>query len=390
MTDLTNIYDLPEPDEPAKARSLALINMIKETILDQGGSISFSHFMRLALYHPAFGYYSSDNLTIGKSGDFTTAPEISPLFGKCLANQFITTLQNPDTRHVLELGPGSGKLACDLLTHWKEHDCVPDKYYLYEISHSLREKQRLALRALHPDLSEKLVWLETLPTTFSGIIIGNEILDALPFDCFVIENNECLERRVGWENEQFAWVTLPAPKILSDPISQLALANGYASEFNNTLPGFIKGICDSLQSGIAIFIDYGYGQREYYHPQRSTGTLTCFYRHRKHANPLIMPGLQDITAHVDFTRVIEYASEYGCTLAGFTTQAGFLLGNDLLAFAADMEKGLSPKSEFELHQAVKTLTLPTEMGEVIKVMAFGKKIGEPLASFKLQDRRRDL
>lgn len=384
---MADIYELSEKN---RQRSLALTDIIRQAIADGGGKISFSHFMGLALYQPAFGYYTAENFTIGQSGDFTTAPAISPLFAYCFANQCQPILSTPGMNYILELGPGTGQFACDLLFKLQEMDCLPEKYYFFEISPILREKQKACLATHHPALLSRCVWLSDLPTNFQGVIIGNEVLDALSVDRFEVKNGSINECMVGWKDNQFYWQNTPAPSAMQAALADISFPAAYQSEVCLNLPAFVGKVCDSMQRGLILFADYGYGRDEYYHPERRNGTLTCFYQHKRHSDPLILPGLQDITAHVDFTRVIECASEHGADLAGFTTQAGFLLANNLLSFAEKIISTASPKDEFKLNQAIKTLTLPSEMGETIKVMALSKELPTPLPAFTLQDRRRDL
>lgn len=393
---MTTIYDLPAPPNSKLTRSKALEEHIRQEIDKQDGCISFAHFMGLALYHPQLGYYNADTFSLGKHGDFTTAPEISPLFARCFARQSLQIFAHLGTSNVLELGAGTGRFAHDFLHTLNTFDALPEHYFIYEISVNLRKKQQDFLRTISQEFFSRITWLDTLPTNFKGTIIANEVLDALPFHCFRIEENEIKERCVGWEKDKFIWqLCSPTTPLLTEKVAHLielyGLKPGYEAEINLSLPPFLHAIATSLTQGVMLFADYGYGQREYYHPARRHGTLTCFYQHDKHENPLIFPGLQDITSHVDFTYLIETAVENACSLQGYTSQAAFLLANGLMEFAAEAEKNLAAADEFQLHQAIKLLTLPTEMGEVIKVTALGKNV-EPqrLQGFGLQDRRRDL
>ncbi|EKD71659.1 MAG: hypothetical protein ACD_46C00131G0001 [uncultured bacterium] len=371
------------------------MSLISREIDTNGGAISFATFMELALYHPIVGYYNSPNFSLGNDGDFITAPHISSLFAKCLARQCASILQALSSKNILELGPGEARLTADLLHELQQQNCLPEHYFLYEISENLRQKQQDFLQKTCPQWMNRIVFLNEIPEKFSGLIIGNEVLDAIPVDLFAIENHTLKERCVAQKNGEFYWLNHePQSAIFAENgahiLRQYALPNGYQSELHLQLASFIQRISRALTQGVAIFIDYGYAEAEYYHPERTQGTLTCFYRHQKHGNPLINPGAQDITAHVNFTRVIEVAAENGCELAGYTTQAAFLLACGLLDLAAEEEKNLSSTQEFKLHQAIKTLTLPTEMGEIVKVMALSKHFDLPLTGFAFQDRRRDL
>lgn len=395
---MTTIYDLPKPTNAALERSKALTTYLIHQI-NQEGMISFSAFMENALYHPAYGYYNASTFTLGKKGDFTTAPIISPLFAQCFAEQCRQFFLFAGTHDILEIGAGTGQFAKSLLDALEKSNSLPSHYYIYEISPHLKKVQQAYLRSNCPASASRVIWLDQLPVDFKGIVFANEVLDALPFDCFSIHQDKMMERCVTWEKNQFSWhltePRTPGLAQLANKIqAQYHLDEGYESEINLTLPNFLTAITNALKEGIILFADYGYGQREYYHPERRLGTLTCFYQHHHHHNPLILPGLQDITAHVDFTQVAEYGAGNGCTLMGYTTQAAFLLSLGLIEMAAEKKTQiLSAADEFELHQAIKVLTFPTEMGDRVKLIAFSKGISEdmpPLVGFKQQDRRRDL
>lgn len=392
---MTTIFDPPEPGSDAAQRSKMLAECIRKEINAQGRPISFAKFMEMALYHPEFGYYNARDIEIGKKGDFTTAPEISPLFSRCFTQQLVQIAELFGTVDILEIGAGSGRLSKDLLTELNNASFLPGHYYIYEISPSLRQKQHNLISNECADFLQNITWLEQLPENFDGIIIMNEVLDAAPVHCFKIEEDGIKERCVTWKNDQFEWeITEPTTPELKSAVENLTklyhLESGYQSEINLNLHPFISAIANSLIRGVILIADYGYGQKEYYHPQRDRGTLTCFYQHNKHDNPLVLPGLQDITAHVDFTRVIDIASDYHCSLKGFTTQASFLLACGLLNIVDEEQMNLTALQQIKLFQAMKVLTMPTEMGDVVKVMALGRKVGIPLIGFTLKDRSRDL
>ena len=370
-----------------------LANIIHDHITTSGGSISFARFMELALYHP-LGYYQAANFTLGREGDFTTAPEISPLFAHCFAQQCQQIALQVDNSTILELGAGTGAFACELLQRLSAANALPIHYYIYDISPVLREKQREYLLSHCDEHIDRVTWLETLPTDFIGTIIANEVLDALPISCFQIEKDSVYERVVATNNNQFNWELIPATGKLLTAVTQLMaechMAEGYQSEICLPLPDFISSLANCLSRGVILLADYGYGRREYYHPQRRHGTLTCFYQHRHYDNPLLLPGLQDITAHVDFTAVAEAAVASGLEINGYTTQAAFLLANGLMTLAEQQEQLLSEPERFKLHQAIKTLTLPTEMGDLIKIMGLTKNCSLDLTGFSLLNRLRDL
>ncbi|MFZ2314486.1 MAG: SAM-dependent methyltransferase [Gammaproteobacteria bacterium] len=387
---MTTINDLPAPSAAQLARSKALSDLLQQRIKEQG-PISFADFMEAALYHPELGYYNAPEFNLGKSGDFTTAPEISPLFAGCLARQCEQILKHLQTGDILELGAGTGRLACQLLLALEVLDCSPPHYYIYEVSVKLREKQKAFLQTNCPQFFERFIWLDELPQDFTGIIIANEVLDALPVHCFEVTEAGILERYVDVVDDQFYFkLAPPTSSELLSRVANLDLPLGYASEMNLNALNYTEQLSNGLSQGVILFLDYGYGQPEYYHPERRKGTLTCFYQHHHHDHPFYYPGLQDITAHVDFTNIIDKAADAGCTLEGFTSQAAFLLGCGLMELANKAEQGLSAVELFQMHQAIKLLTMPTEMGDVIKVMGLGKNIELPLIGFSLQDRRRDL
>lgn len=389
-----NTYQaLPVPDDHALAKSNALVRLIQQEITSAQGFLPFNQFMELALYQPQYGYYQNPGLAIGsKTGDFTTASEISPLYAACFARQCQDIFNQTPLNNLLELGAGTGRFALNILNRLEALDALPEAYVIYEVSASLKAQQQALFAKARPDLLSRITWISDLPEQFSGIIIANEVLDAIPCHCFVYHEGEYFERMVGWENNTFVWRHKnPSPELAS-AINELDLhvGNGYHSEINLASAAYVGKICELLKSGIVLFADYGYGQHEYYHPQRAQGTLSCFYQHHTHQNPFLYPGLQDITAHVDFTRVISSAADHGGKLLGFTTQSAFLLANHLLDETELFAKDLSEAEKFNLHQAIKILTMPMEMGDVIKIMAIGIGCNLTLQGFTGLDRRRDL
>jgi SAM-dependent MidA family methyltransferase len=387
--------DLPIPSPAVRTHSEQLLAVIKQTIQQQGDLLSFAHFMEVALYHPEFGYYNSPSFALGQRGDFITAPELSPLFAQCMAQQCQRVLASCQPKQILEFGAGTGRFAKDLLFALASLHCLPDRYYILERSMTLRQKQYDLFRTACPQWIDRFTWLDTDPTHFTGVIIANEVLDALPVHCFRIEEHGIKEYGVTWDQNRL--IRLPCTPFspgLMDTVRSLQtlydLRSGYESEVNLQLPTFIKRMAQMLTQGLIMLADYGYGQRQYYHPARCQGTLTCFYQHHRHHDPFFLPGAQDITAHVDFTRVAEIAAEQGCTLAGYTTQAAFLLACGLPQLATAAEQHLTPIETVQWRQAIKRLTLPTEMGETIKIMGLTKRIDLPLLGWTLQDRRRDL
>jgi len=384
---------LPTPDPTAQAYSDKLSEIIRQEIIQAGGFITFARFMELALYAPGLGYYSAGQHQFGKGGDFITAPEISPLFSQCVAQQFKQILCELGKGDILELGAGTGVFAKDLLLELEVLDNLPEHYFILEISAELRARQKKILSLHCPHLLPRITWLDSLPTAMDGIIVANEVLDAMPVHCFSIDNSGIKERCVTWDKDHFTWLlTAPTTPTLAQSISLLlqeyALPKGYESEINLGLSAWIKSIAASLNRGVILLFDYGYGRAEYYHAERKMGTLMCYYQHQRHDDPFKLIGLQDMTAHVDFTTVVDTAATAGYALAGYTIQAAFLLNCHLLELA--QKKVITSIAQFNQIQAIKKLTLPSEMGELIKVMALSKNYTKQLCGFPLPDRRRDL
>jgi len=338
--------------------------------------------MQMALYEPGLGYYVAGKNKLGAAGDFTTAPEISPLFSQCLANQCAQILQQNKEWQILEFGAGRGIMAADILLHLEMLDCLPEKYLILELSPELQARQRDTLNRLAPHLSEKVEWLSSLPDKpFQGIMLANEVLDAMPVEMFsIIEGNwftagVCINEQTNDANEFDLVLTegagkLPIPPTLHDKDWQ-HYPSPYTSEFNPNLQGWINSIADILEQGLVLLIDYGYEHNDYYRLERDHGTLLCHYRHHVHDQALLWPGLQDITASVDFTAVADAAELAGLTVAAYTTQANFLFSNGLEPlFNQALES--NPEQQYQLAQQVRLLTLPSEMGERFKVISLTK------------------
>jgi len=386
---------LPEVDEAMRAHSELLQDRIREAIVARGGSIGFDQFMQMALYEPGLGYYTSAWRKFGEQGDFITAPEVSPLFGGCLANFCQHALSSVDDGSILEFGAGSGRMAADILTELDARDALPSAYLIVEVSAELQQRQRQTLQAAVPHLLERVQWLQTLPEPgFCGIVLGNELLDAMPVQRFRLEASTVRELGVTWSEVETRFVlqTMEAGQALKQAVEHIRqttgseFADGYESELSLAQGAWLQTVGDVMDQGVVVLIDYGYGRPEYYHPQRHMGTLMCHFRHRAHDNTFKYIGLQDITAYVDFTAVAEAAVNNGMQLLGYTTQCGFLLENGLEGMMPDPEQ-VSQQSLLAFAQQVKTLTLPSEMGERFKVMAIGKGIQADLPGFRLQDQR---
>ncbi len=377
-------------------RSDVLAQAICEEIFAEGGRISFARFMQKALYTPHLGYYTSTKEKLGKAGDFLTAPHISPLFARTIARQFKMILQDIPQGDILEIGAGDGLFAKEILEELDRLDIYLAHYFILEISPDLRERQKRYLKQHCPHLLPRVKWLDQLPQEkINGIIFANEVLDAMPVHIFRVDKNKKItERFVTVENNHFVSVyESPSPElaeVLAHRLKENIFPELYESEISLTIPIFIKSIINILESGVILLFDYGYGCQEYYHPDRSMGTLMCYYQQQKIADPYLQVGLQDITAHVDFTNVIETAVDSGCELAGFTTQAAFLVSCGLLELAQQNKYKLSLIDQVNQMQAVKKLILPNEMGEAIKVMGLTKNFSKPLLGFSMHSREKDL
>lgn len=378
---------LPEPTEFEQALSARLQTLICEEIDRQGGVISFNRYMDMALYTPGLGYYAAGAQKFGAGGDFITAPELSPLFSQCLAQQCNQILDEINQGDILELGAGSGIMAAELLAELERQQSVPKHYYILELSAELKHRQQQTLQEKVPDLLDRVVWLDGLPQHFSGIVLANEVLDAMPVTCFEQRENTLFERGVTYEGDELLWAERPADTALTRTVldcEQIGWILPYQSEINPALSAWFEALQASIQQAVVILIDYGYPRSEYYHPQRQTGTLVCHYRHHVTTDPFQWPGLQDITANVDFTAVAEAGGSAGFKLSGYTTQSWFLMANGLETFYLQAE-AQSDRQRVELSRQIKLLTLPSEMGERFQVIAFSKEVDLPLSSFTVRD-----
>ncbi len=370
---------LPEPDSLALEHSERLSALIREKIAERGGWIPFSDYMRLALYAPGLGYYSAGAVKLGRDGDFVTAPEISALFGKTLARFASEWLSCNPGKDILELGAGSGKLARDFL---EEVESFDGTYYILEVSADLRGRQEERLKGL------PVSWIEDLPDDFEGIIIANEVLDAVPFHVVCWKEEGIMERGVAVHDGKFSWHDRPLEKgKLLDAASQIDAGAGYVSEIQLEAQALAKRIAGSLKKGILLFIDYGFGRREYYHPERNRGTLMCHYRHHAHDDPFLLPGLQDITTHIDFSAIAEAGTDSGLQLAGYTNQANFLIHCGITEILGRFSPE-NPLAYLPLSNALQRLVSPAEMGELFKVMAFCNDTVINSSCFSLGDRSR--
>lgn len=378
---------MPEPGPDPLAHSHALQRLIAQDIERSGGWISFARYMDLALYGPGMGYYSAGARKFGQGGDFVTAPEISTLFGQCLARQIAQVLGETGG-DVLELGPGSGKLAFDVLNELRALGVAPERYLLLDVSADLRERQRDRLASLPEYAGGRIEWLDALPEQFTGVIVANEVLDVLPVHLVQYVDGWAFERGVCVENGAFAWrgklvehgpLVKEAPRIASEYL-QADPPAGYTTEICLAAPAWTQSLVRCVERGAIVLIDYGFRAAEYYHATRTQGTLMCHYRHYAHGDPFYLPGLQDITAHVDFTLVAKAAGEAGAEVLGYTTQANFLLACGLPELLARADPA-DVTTYLPLANQAQRLVSPAEMGEFFKVLALGKGIESPLMGF---------
>ena len=385
---------LPEPDSVALQHSMQLVRLIRDDIVAHGGKLRFSRFMEQALYAPGLGYYRGGAHKFGSAGDFVTAPEISSVFSRCLARQIQQILADCGS-NVLELGAGSGAMAADLLLELEALGRLPQQYLILELSGELRQRQQQTLSSCAAHLAARVTWLEQLPEAFEGVIVGNEVMDAIPVERFRITPQGPRPLAVSWAKQGFAWCEDEQDSDLDAAVADIQealqhpLPLDYESEWSPLLPSWLASLGQILACGVILLIDYGYPRREYYHPQRCDGTLICHYCHRNHDDPLRWPGLQDISASVDFSAAAAAGIAAGLTLSGYTSQSYFLFGCGLEALIAQVD----PNDQYQyllLSQQVKQLTLPGEMGERCKALALSRGLSVPLRGFDFFDERQRL
>ena len=381
---------LPQPDAQALAHSRQLAELIHAEIEAADGSMPFARYMELALYAPGLGYYSGGAQKFGTTGDFVTAPEISPLFAQTLARQAALVLQ-ATLGAILELGAGTGKLAAELLLELERLDVLPQRYLIMEVSAQLRARQQATLQqALPPALLQRVTWLDSLPDTFEGLVLANEVLDALPVHMVKSTEQGLSERRVAWRDGAFAWTE---SSMVDGPLTALAqrcaLPVEYVTEICPLAQALIASLAAMLTRGALLFIDYGFPRHEYYHAQRRQGTLMCHYRQHAHDDPFLYPGLQDITAHVDFTAAAEAGVAAGLQLLGYCGQAQFLINCGI----TELLSRIPPQNVaayVPLAAQAQKLLSPAEMGELFKVLALGRGLPDTLVGFARGDRRHTL
>jgi SAM-dependent MidA family methyltransferase len=382
MTDAASLHEAVH----AARLQAHLVSLVEQA----GGFLSFDRYMEAALYAPGLGYYVAGAHKLGAGGDFTTAPELSPLFGRCLARQCEPILRSLAGARILELGPGSGRLAADVLVGLEALDALPERYQLLEVSPELRHRQQQRLQALPGHLADRVEFLDRPPQeAWRGVLLANEVLDALPCEVFALRAEGWRERGVGvGADGALGWRERAAPAPLAAEIQRVFTdlpeppSADYVSELCRRAGPWLAQVTANLSAGVALLLDYGLPRSQYYHPARSSGTLRCHYRHQAHEDPFAHPGLEDLTAWVDFTRIAEAADDCGLDVLGFTTQAAFLLGTGIEAMVAG-----APDARTRAWRAAEArqLLLPEGLGESFKVMALGRGWDAPLSGFMLRD-----
>jgi SAM-dependent MidA family methyltransferase len=391
--------ELPEPGADERAHSDKLSALLRQRIAAAGGWVDFAEYMNLALYAPGLGYYSAGATKFGAAGDFVTAPEVSDLFARCVARVIAPIMERDAPQSVLEVGAGTGALAAGVLNTLARDGAVPDQYRILEVSADLRERQRQTLAERAPDLASCVEWLDELPARFDGVVLANEVLDALPVSRFHIadESQPVRVLGVGIDGDALCWIDRPASQALCEQVATIEASIGarlparFESEVSMNLAAFVAGLGDVLGDGACLLIDYGLPRRELYAPQRSDGTLICHYRHRAHADPFYLPGLQDITAWVDFTATAEAAAAADLRVDAFMTQTQFLIAAGIEAeFQLAGEAHADAESRIALSREMQILLMPGEMGERFKLMWLGRGVAAPPPSFAQYDQRHRL
>lgn len=383
----SELEQLPPLTDAEQRHREALTRLIVDEIERAGGIIEFSRYMEMALYTPGLGYYASGRQKFGEAGDFVTAPELGDLFARCVARQSVEVLDRLGGGSILEAGAGGGAFAADLLTEMGRFGCLPDGYFILETSAYLQARQRETLSRRGVLESQRVEWLQAWPQGFRGIVIANELLDALPVQRFCVTANGIQLMGVGWDGAKFFESVFDAVEPdLGERFAEFDLPVGYISEFHPQAHAWVRSVADTMDAGVVLIIDYGFPAHEFYHRDRGQGTLMCHFRHRAHADPYINVGIQDITAHVDFSAIASAGGQVGLELLGYTQQAAFLLSLGLTRIA-DREAPESAVERVTFAQQIKKLMHPSEMGELFKVIALGKGIVPPLIGFQLSDHR---
>ena len=390
--------NLPPLDTLSIEHSELVSAAISRTIQQSGGAIRFDEFMRIALYEPGLGYYVAGVEKFGGQGDFVTAPELGSLFGRCVAQQCQQVLSDYADGELVEFGGGSGRAAATILFALDELRCLPEKYTIIELSPELRQRQQRLIKELTPQFFERIIWADNPPENpINGCVVANEVIDALPARYFEVNDGEIFEYWVVEEDEgQFCWQTQAVGESLLNTLSStsgfeycLSLPK-YQFEIIAAIPAWINELNTLIHAGAAFLFDYGSGRKERYGPAYSAGSLRCFVQHRVHGDPLVYPGVQDITSSVDFTAVAEAAVDSGLQVAGYTDQSNFLMSCGILHKVTDLQVGVDENSVLKLNEELKTLLMPTKMGTSFKSIALTKGYDTPLIGYSMRDFRGSL
>ena len=395
-----SVNTLPKPEQDAAVHCEKVYQCVLDKIALKG-RIPFSEYMQTVLYEPGLGYYSAGSIKLGAEGDFITAPEISELFSYSLAQAIVSALEDIERCNILEVGAGSGKMAADILSHLKQLNQLPEKYYILELSADLKLRQQQTINDTLPELVERVVWLESIPENLNAVVLANELLDAMPVVRFKKESDGIAIEYVEVIDNEFKCCYIQDDSVVtaqraSQRVQEIEKENavlntGYISEINFNAEDWLSSIAEKLNCGVILLIDYGYPRHEYYHEQRNNGTLTCFYRHRSHSNPFIYPGLQDLTAHIDFTAIADSGIKAGLSLLGYTTQSNFLFGAGIAQLSETIATRFIERNQIaeqmDLTNRIKKLTMPYEMGEIIKVIGFSKNCSANITAFHFNDMR---
>jgi len=392
MKQNSKTLDSFELSEEAIEIQKSLTDKIISEIDKQGGTIPFSQFIQMALYQPKRGYYQNGLHKFGDKGDFVTAPEIGRHFARCIANSIFQCINNKETQSILEIGAGSGALAVNLLKSLGKMSLYPAEYLILEPSAQLQVQQKFLLSESLPEYFPQIKWLSKLPDNFNGVIIANEVADAIPCERIKFTNNQWVRLGVSYQNSGLQVSDMDVisaeelPQSLTENRSE-KFVEGYTTEYRPLIDGWIKSLANTLNQGAILLVDYGYPESEFYHPQRTSGSLNCFIRHYQQDDPLQLIGLQDITAHVDFSQIARVADLNGLDIDGYTTQAGFLLENGITEFfeSDSNSRQETDETRYRTSQEIQKLLMPGQMGEVFKVILLTKKLSTEIKGFTLQD-----
>jgi len=379
---------LPLPSKEELDSCQPLVNMVCHDIESNGGKLSFSQFMEKTLYAPGVGYYNSDKQIFGDSGDYITAPEMTPLFSRCVARQALQVLNELGNGDIIEFGAGAGTMACDILIELESQNALPNHYFIGEVSNTLKERQRDNISQRIPHLLERVKWVNDMPDGFRGVVVGNEVLDAMPVHRVRFnQNGKHDEVFVTYQNNSLEWIAgKPSCKLLKTTLDEVfqkfgdKLPDHYETEINLAANAWTKNIADKIEQGLVLLIDYGFSENEFFRPERHEGTLMCHYRHCAHGDALTHIGLQDITSHVNFTAIAQSAYDAGLSVSGFTNQTYFLISCGLETFLSEIDIN-DTKLFLKQTQPVKQLILPDEMGDLFKAIGLTKNFDHPLIGF---------